>query len=105
MRPVGEVEFVNGVAAMSASGIYGKTRVAAGIAGHADLTLGSRVEPVLAARIRAGGGHFRSHEQSSPRGIRRGYTYVSGTDRCHSGLAAPRRSSAADCIDVLRGAR
>ena len=27
----------------------GKTRVAAGIVGHADLTLGSRVEPVLAA--------------------------------------------------------
>src|ERR1700730_12331729 len=59
MRPVGEVEFVNGVAAMSASGIYGKTRVAAGIAGHADLMLGSRVEPVLAAHIRAGGGRFR----------------------------------------------
>jgi hypothetical protein len=29
MRPVGEVEFVNGVAAMSASGTYGKTKVAA----------------------------------------------------------------------------
>jgi L-fuconolactonase len=59
MRPVGEVEFVNGVAAMSASGIYGKSRVAAGIAGHADLMLGSRVEPVLAAHLRAGGGRFR----------------------------------------------
>ena len=55
MRPVGETEFVNGVAAMSASGIYGKTRHCAGIVGHADLTLGSRVEPVLAAHIRAGG--------------------------------------------------
>ena len=59
MRPVGEVEFVNGVAAMSASGLYGKTRVAAGIAGHADLTLGSRVEPVLAALARAGGDRFK----------------------------------------------
>ena len=59
MRPVGETEFVNGVAAMSASGIYGKTRVCAGIVGHADLTLGSRVEPVLAAHIRAGGDRFR----------------------------------------------
>src|SRR5262245_60328793 len=28
MRPVGETEFVNGVAAMSASGRYGPTRVA-----------------------------------------------------------------------------
>jgi predicted TIM-barrel fold metal-dependent hydrolase len=59
MRPVGETEFVNGVAAMSASGLYGKTRVCAGIVGHADLTLGGRVEPVLAALIRAGGDRFR----------------------------------------------
>jgi predicted TIM-barrel fold metal-dependent hydrolase len=58
-RHVGETEFVNGVAAMSASGIYGKTKVCAGIVGHADLTLGSRVEPVLAAHIRAGGDRFR----------------------------------------------
>ena len=40
MRPVGETEFVNGVAAMSASGIYGKTKVCAGIVGHADLDAG-----------------------------------------------------------------
>jgi L-fuconolactonase len=59
LRPVGETEFVNGVAAMSASGIYGKTKVYAGIVGHADLTLGTRVEPVLAAHIRAGGDRFR----------------------------------------------
>jgi len=59
MRPVGETEFVNGVAAMSASGIYGKTRHCAGIVGHADLALGSRVEPVLAAHMRAGGDRFR----------------------------------------------
>src|SRR6476619_1112498 len=59
MRPVGETEFVNGVAAMSASGIYGKTKVCAGIVGHADLSLGSRVEPVLTALMRAGGNRFR----------------------------------------------
>ncbi len=59
MRPVGETEFVNGVAAASASGIYGETRVAAGIVGQADLTLGGRVEPVLAAHLRAGGDRFR----------------------------------------------
>ena len=34
MRPVGEIEFANGVAAMSASGGYGKPRVCAGIVGH-----------------------------------------------------------------------
>ena len=48
-----------GVAAMSASGSYGKTRACAGIVGHADLTLGSHVEPVLLAHIRAGGDRFR----------------------------------------------
>src|SRR5215510_5668516 len=37
MRPVGEVEFANGMAAMSNSGVFGKTRVAAGIVGHADM--------------------------------------------------------------------
>lgn len=38
LRPVGETEFVNGVAAMTASGIYGEVRACAGIVGHVDLT-------------------------------------------------------------------
>jgi L-fuconolactonase len=59
MRPVGETEFANGIAAMCGSGICGKTRACAGIVGHADLTLGSRVEPVFSALIRAGGERFR----------------------------------------------
>ena len=59
MRPVGEIEFANGVAAMSASGSYGRPRVCAGIVGHGELTLGARVRPVLAAMIVAGGGRFR----------------------------------------------
>jgi predicted TIM-barrel fold metal-dependent hydrolase len=64
MRPVGETEFVAGVAAMSASGQYGSTQVAAGIVGFADLTLGDRVEPVLEAHVRAGGGRFRGVRHS-----------------------------------------
>ncbi len=48
-RPLGETEFVNGIAAMSASGGFGETRVAAGIVGFADLALGSRVGDVLDA--------------------------------------------------------
>src|SRR5438270_9452771 len=59
LRPVGEVEFANGVAAMAASGTYGKTQVCAGIVGCADLTLGAAVERVLEAMIAAGGGRFR----------------------------------------------
>lgn len=59
LRPVGETEFVNGVAAMSASGLYGPSRMCAGIVGHANLALGARVEAVLTAHLAAGGGRFR----------------------------------------------
>jgi L-fuconolactonase len=59
LRPVGEIEFANGVGAMSASGTYGKPRVCAGIVGYADLALGAPVEKVLEAMIAAGGGRFR----------------------------------------------
>src|ERR1700712_2732501 len=59
MKPVGEVEFVNGIAAMSASGGYGKCRVAEAIIGHADLTIGARVRDVLEAEMAVAGGRFR----------------------------------------------
>ena len=65
LRSVGETEFVAGVAAMSASGLYGPTHVAAGIVGFADLTLGDRVEPVLEAHLRASGGRFRGVRHSA----------------------------------------
>jgi predicted TIM-barrel fold metal-dependent hydrolase len=58
-RPVGETEFVNGVAAMSASGGYGPTKICAGIVGHVDLRLGQQAREVLEAHIRAGGDRFR----------------------------------------------
>ena len=59
LKPVGEVEFVNGVAAQSASGIYGPFHACAGIVGQADLTLGGKVGDVLDAEIAAGNGRFR----------------------------------------------
>jgi predicted TIM-barrel fold metal-dependent hydrolase len=59
LRPVGETEFVNGVAAMSASGGYGATRVAAGIVGLADLRLGAAVREVLQAHLAAAPARFR----------------------------------------------
>jgi predicted TIM-barrel fold metal-dependent hydrolase len=65
MRPLGEVEFVAGIAAMSDSGLYGATRVAAAIVGFADLTLGDRVEAVLEAEMRASGGRFRGVRHSA----------------------------------------
>jgi predicted TIM-barrel fold metal-dependent hydrolase len=59
LAPVGETEFANGMAAMSASGRYGPTRIAAGIVGHANLSLGAAVEPLLEAQCRAGGDRIR----------------------------------------------
>ncbi|MFL0356754.1 amidohydrolase family protein [Erythrobacter sp. GH1-10] len=52
-KVVGEVEYVNGVAAQSASGLYGDLRACAGIIGHADLTLGSEAGEVLDALMAA----------------------------------------------------
>ena len=64
MKPVGEIEFVNGTAAMSASGRYGKSRLCASIVGHTDLRLGDGVARVLEAQIAAGDGRFRGIRHS-----------------------------------------
>jgi predicted TIM-barrel fold metal-dependent hydrolase len=66
LRAVGETEFVNGVAAMSASGIYGPVRACAGIVGHVDLRQGATiVEDVLRSHIAAGHGRFRGIRHSA----------------------------------------
>ena len=72
LRPIGETEFVQGIAAQSASGQYGNTAVASGIVGFADLTLGSAVAPVLEAHIAASRSRFR--------GIRYTTTWDASTD-------------------------
>jgi predicted TIM-barrel fold metal-dependent hydrolase len=59
LRPIGETEFVQGIAAQSASGQYGNTAVAAGIVGFADLMLGSEVARVLEAHIETSKKRFR----------------------------------------------
>ena len=59
LRPVGEVEFVQGLAAASASGVYGPSRAAAAIVGHADLKLADNVGPVLEALKAASPNRFR----------------------------------------------
>jgi predicted TIM-barrel fold metal-dependent hydrolase len=59
LRPLGETEFVNGIAAMSASGAYGDTRAAAAIVSFADLCLGAAVRDVLEAHMGAARGRFR----------------------------------------------
>jgi predicted TIM-barrel fold metal-dependent hydrolase len=59
LRFVGETEFVQGVAAMSASGDYGPVRACAGIVSRADLTRGADVPRVLDAHIAASPNRFR----------------------------------------------
>jgi len=59
LRVIGETEFVNGAAAMAASGRYGPVLACEGIVSRADLALGSAVGRVLDAHIAAGNGRFR----------------------------------------------
>jgi L-fuconolactonase len=67
-KSVGETEFVNGVAARSASGVYGDFRACAGIVSNVNLEAnGAGAKAVLEAHIAAGNGRFR--------GIRNGGAY------------------------------
>ena len=60
MAALGEIEFVTGLAAMSASGGYGPCRVAEVIIGGGDLTLGAgNVRELMEAEIVAAGGRLR----------------------------------------------
>lgn len=65
MKPVGETEYVNGIAAQSASGQYGETRVAAAIVGFADLRLGRAVDDVLEAHMARAPERFRGIRHAS----------------------------------------
>ncbi len=76
-RPLGEVEFVNGISAMSMSGGYGPVRVAAAIVGHADLRLGDKVHDVLEAQLALSGGRMRGIRWSIPHDTTEVGKYVS----------------------------
>jgi L-fuconolactonase len=64
-KSLGETEFVNGVAAMCASGRYGEVRACAGIVGHVDLTMGSMAGAVLEAHLNAAGERFKGIRHSA----------------------------------------
>ena len=66
-KSLGETEFVNGIAAMSASGKYGPTRCIAGIIGNVDLRIGRRAKGILEQHVAISGGRFK--------GIRNGATW------------------------------
>jgi len=59
LKPIGEIEFANGVAARSASGLYGSFRACAGIVGSCDLMAGDRIEAVLDRMTAVAGERFR----------------------------------------------
>lgn len=59
MKPLGETEFANGVAAMSASGLYGTPKLCAGIVAYADLWHGDAISGLLDAHLAAAGGLTR----------------------------------------------
>ena len=64
LRSLGETEFVNGIAAMSASGGYGEGRMCAAIVGFVDLTLGAAAGEALDAHM-AASGRFRGIRHAS----------------------------------------
>jgi L-fuconolactonase len=65
LRPLGEVEFANGVAAICASGRYGPCRVGAAIVGSADLTFGDGVAVLLDRCCAAAPDRYRGIRQGA----------------------------------------
>ena len=72
LRAPGETQFVQGVASMAASGLYGEdVRCCGAIVGFADLTTGGEVEQVLRGHLAAG---------ENFRGIRHAHTWHASPD-------------------------
>jgi L-fuconolactonase len=65
LKPVGETEFLEGVALQAANDPGCKTRIAAAIVGFADLSLGDGVAAVLEAHLAASPGRFRGIRHST----------------------------------------
>lgn len=63
LRVVGETEFMNGQAAMAASGKFGPCLVGQGLIGTADFRHGDRVEEILEAQLAAAPNRFRGIRQ------------------------------------------
>ena len=88
LAPLGEVEFVTGIAAMAASGIYGSARACAGIVAGADLQVGDRVASVLELKAHSAGGRLR--------GVRNPVVWHSSPDVQSSTAAPPPKGLMAD---------
>jgi L-fuconolactonase len=64
-KSLGETEFVNGIAAQSASGGYGKTQACLGIVGNVDMRF-ERAKAALEAHVALAGGRFKGIRNVSP---------------------------------------
>ena len=64
-QSLGETEFANGVAAMSASGAYGTVRACAGLVGYVDLLLGHQAAPILERHVATAGPRLKGIRNSS----------------------------------------
>ena len=63
LRPLGEIEFANGIGAMSGSGLYGACRVCAAIVGYADLRFGDAIGDYLDRALQLAPGRLRGIRQ------------------------------------------
>jgi L-fuconolactonase len=63
LRPVGEVEFANGMGAMADSGLFGPARICAAIVGYADMRLGDEVGRLLDRCMQTAPERFRGVRQ------------------------------------------
>lgn len=63
LRPLGEIEFANGLGAMAASGRYGNCQACAGIVGYADLRHGDQVAELLDRALALAPERFRGIRQ------------------------------------------
>jgi predicted TIM-barrel fold metal-dependent hydrolase len=63
LRPIGEIEYANGVGSMGASGVYGPCRVASAIVGYANLTFGDEIGAFFDRAMAAAPDRFRGIRQ------------------------------------------
>lgn len=59
LRPIGEIEFANGIGAMAANGYFGTCKVAAAIVGYANVTLGEGIGELLDRALQTAPDRFR----------------------------------------------
>ena len=78
-KSIGETEFVTGIAAMAASGAFGKSGACVRMIGNVDLMLGDRAKGLLERHTIASGGRFAGIRQS---------TAWDGHDRVHKVVPA-----------------